>query len=104
MPVIAIDGAAGSGKSTLARGLARELGLPYLNTGLMYRALSALALRKAVDLDDGPSLARLIPGLRFTLSGGSAGELVIEGYSEADLTAPEVEAEVSRVARHVQVR
>ncbi len=104
MPVIAIDGAAGSGKSTLARSLARELGLPYVNTGLMYRTLSALALREAVDLDDGAGLARLIPGLRFTLAGGSAGELVIEGYSEADLTAPEVEAAVSRVARHEEVR
>ena len=45
--VVAIDGAAGSGKSTLARRLARELGLPYVNTGLMYRALT----RAALDLD-----------------------------------------------------
>ena len=39
--VVAIDGAAGSGKSTLARALREELGLDYLNTGLMYRALAA---------------------------------------------------------------
>ena len=38
--VISIDGAAGSGKSTLARRLAIELDLPYVNTGLMYRALT----------------------------------------------------------------
>ena len=42
--VIAIDGAAGSGKSTLARGLAEALGLPYVNTGIMYRALTLAAL------------------------------------------------------------
>ena len=44
--IVAIDGAAGSGKSTLARGLARTLGLPYVNTGLMYRALTWLALQR----------------------------------------------------------
>ena len=46
--VVAIDGAAGSGKSTLARRLARELGLPYVNTGLMYRAL--IAQQSYIDL------------------------------------------------------
>ena len=39
--VVAIDGAAGSGKSSLARNLARAVRLPYVNTGLMYRALTA---------------------------------------------------------------
>ena len=56
--VIAIDGPAGAGKSTLARRLAVELALPYVNTGLMYRALTARALGDALDLDDGPGLAR----------------------------------------------
>jgi CMP/dCMP kinase len=44
LEVIAIDGAAGSGKSTLARGLAETLRLPYVNTGIMYRALTLAAL------------------------------------------------------------
>ena len=48
--MVAIDGAAGSGKSTLARGLARVLELPYVNTGLMYRALTLEALARDVDL------------------------------------------------------
>ena len=55
--VIAIDGAAGSGKSTLARGLAEELGLPYVNTGIMYRALTLAALETGIDPDDGDALA-----------------------------------------------
>src|SRR5207249_10380709 len=46
--VIAIDGPAGSGKSTLARALALELDLPYVNTGLMYRALTAEAIRRGI--------------------------------------------------------
>src|SRR5204862_4667571 len=49
-PVVAIDGPAGSGQSTLARRIAAELGLPYVNTGLMYRALTELALRSDVDV------------------------------------------------------
>ena len=44
--VVSIDGASGSGKSTLARNLARKLHLPYVNTGLMYRALTAAAIRE----------------------------------------------------------
>jgi cytidylate kinase len=102
--VVAIDGAAGSGKSTLARALARELGLAYVNTGLMYRALTAAALRMEVDLDDGDALANLIARLSFTLTGGSTPELEVEGWSEAAMTAGTVEGQVSRVARHPHVR
>lgn len=102
--VVAIDGAAGSGKSTLARALARELGLAYVNTGLMYRALTAAALRMEVDLDDGGALANLIARLSFTLTDGSTPELEVEGWSEAALTAGTVEGQVSRVARHPHVR
>ncbi len=47
--VVAIDGTAGSGKSTLARSLASRLTLPYVNTGLMYRALTAAALDAGVS-------------------------------------------------------
>ena len=46
---IAIDGPAGTGKSTVARGLARELGARYLDTGSMYRAITWAALRDGVD-------------------------------------------------------
>jgi cytidylate kinase len=102
--VVAIDGAAGSGKSTLARALARELGLPYVNTGMMYRALTAAALRAGLDLDDGDALADLIARLSFTLTGGPPPELEVEGWSELTLTAPDVEGQVSRAARHPQVR
>ncbi|MBI3648825.1 MAG: (d)CMP kinase [Actinobacteria bacterium] len=102
--VIAIDGAAGAGKSTLARALARELGLPYVNTGLMYRALAAVALRERVDLDDGDALAGLTLELRFRLTPGPTVELEVEGWTEEALTRPEVEAHVSQAARHPRVR
>jgi CMP/dCMP kinase len=103
--VVAIDGAAGSGKSTLARLLARELRLPYVNTGSMYRALTLAALRGAVDVEDGPALAGLMGTLEFTLSSGPDGELLIDGAPPSDdLETAEVEASVSTVAKHPPVR
>ena len=103
--VIAIDGAAGSGKSTLARGLAGALGLPYLNTGTMYRALTLVALDRGVDPDDAPGLADLMSRLRFSLSAGQTPELEVEGSAPSpDLESDRVEAHVSHVARHPEVR
>jgi cytidylate kinase len=103
--VIAIDGAAGSGKSTLARGLAEALGLPYVNTGVMYRALTLAALDEGVSPDDGAALARLMSRLRFSLSTDVPAEIEVEGSAPAPaLLSDRVEGEVSHVARHPEVR
>lgn len=103
--VIAIDGSAGSGKSTLARGLARTLGLPYVNTGVMYRALTLAALEAGVDPGDGDALAELTQRLRFSLGAGTPPELEVEGYPPSPgLESGWVEEHVSRVAQHPQVR
>jgi cytidylate kinase len=58
-PVIAIDGPVGAGKSTAARELARALGLAYLNTGAMYRAVAVAARERGIDPDDPAIDARL---------------------------------------------
>jgi cytidylate kinase len=102
--VVAIDGAAGSGKSTLARSLARELGLAYVNTGLMYRALAAAALRARVAPDDADALVRLMRTLTFMITEGTHPTLEVEGYAEAELTSLEVERTVSTVASHPMIR
>jgi CMP/dCMP kinase len=102
--VVAIDGAAGSGKSTLGRGLAAALGLPYVNTGLMYRALTRAALDAGVDLDDGEALAELTRRLRVRVSVGDRPELEVEGYPASLLHTAEVDAAVSRASRHPAVR
>jgi cytidylate kinase len=103
--VVAIDGAAGSGKSTLARRLSRTLELPYINTGSMYRALTRAARREEVDVEDGATLVDLMETLRFTLSPGPTGELLIDGAPpSADLETSEVESSVSAVAAHPAVR
>jgi cytidylate kinase len=108
-PVVAIDGSAGSGKSTLARLLARELQLPYVNTGAMYRALTLAARRREVQIEDAEALVRLMETLEFTLSPpvrhDEPRELWIDGARPTEeLESVEVEAGVSTVATHPQVR
>jgi cytidylate kinase len=103
-PIVAVDGAAGSGKSTLARGLARSLHVPYINTGAMYRALAAAALRTDTPIDDGAALLDLARDLRFSLRGDDPAVLIVEGYTDQELSSPQVESTVSTVARHPAVR
>lgn len=63
--IVTIDGPAGSGKSTLARQLAKQLGLDFLDTGAMYRAIAAKAIERGIDLVEEPfyvvELARNCP-------------------------------------------
>jgi cytidylate kinase len=105
-PLVAIDGPAGSGKSTLARRLAERLDLPYVNTGLMYRALTLRAVRAGVDPEDGPGLADLARAMTFELNSTlRPPELAIDGAApDPAITSEDVESRVSRVARHPEVR
>lgn len=57
--VITIDGPAGSGKSTVARKLAARLGVAYLDTGAMYRAIALRALRAGIDMADAAALTEI---------------------------------------------
>lgn len=103
--VVAIDGAAGSGKSTLARLLARSLGLPHVDTGVMYRALTLAASRADVDVEDEAGLVRLLGTLRFRLSSEEPRALLVDDAPPSDeLRSAGVEANVSAVARHPDVR
>jgi CMP/dCMP kinase len=66
--VVAIDGPSGSGKSTVARGVARALGIGYLDTGAMYRAITWLALDRGVATDDESALTALAEDAELVLS------------------------------------
>lgn len=104
--IVAIDGPAGAGKSTVARAVAVRLGVGYLDTGSMYRALTLLAIRRGVAASDGPALSALSLQHPVTLQQGSDGLRVM--IAGEDVTAPirdtDVTVAVSEVAAHADVR
>ncbi|MBJ7601058.1 (d)CMP kinase [Candidatus Nephthysia bennettiae] len=67
--IIAIDGPAGSGKSAVGRRVAEALGLPFVDSGLMYRAIALLALERGVELTDGSALTRLAGSVKLRVDG-----------------------------------
>ena len=105
---IAIDGPAAAGKSTVARAVAARLGLTYVDTGAMYRALTLKALEAGVDPRDGPALARLVRGTSIELgpSVGPGGQRVmLDGRDVTrEIRSREVDRAVSHVSRHPEVR
>ncbi len=107
--IIAIDGPAASGKSTVAKAVARRLGIHYLDTGAMYRALAWLALERNVALDDAASLTVLAEGhpVAFEYAEGAAlaSSVTIAGVDVSTaIRRPEVDAAVSAVASIPGVR
>ena len=106
MTVVAIDGPAGVGKSTVARRVAARLGVPYLDTGAMYRAVAWKALEDDLDPGDGRAMEDLIAGLAFELRiVGAEAEVVVDGFTPGELLrTARVDAATSRVAVHPAVR
>ncbi len=104
--VIAIDGPAGSGKSTTAREVARRLGLLYLDTGAMYRAVTLKALRQELDLHDQDRLVDLTRTARieFRIVAGSQRVLLDGQDVSSEIRTPEVTAGTTPVSQHPQVR
>jgi cytidylate kinase len=109
-PVIAIDGPVAAGKSTVAQRLARKLGFFYLDTGLLYRALTLKALQSGVAPDDEEGLAALARDLKVTIKpasrpDGRLSDVRIDGRDVSlAIRAPDVEANVSAVSAHAAVR
>jgi cytidylate kinase len=100
--VIAIDGPAGAGKSTVARALAQRLGITYLDSGAMYRAVALAALRANVDPGDAERVSVLARSLEISLDGGRV-ELAGEDVGTA-IREPSVTSAASRVSVHPGVR
>lgn len=101
MNVVAIDGPSGSGKSTVARAVGTALGLPVLETGAMYRAVTFAALAQGLAPDDGDALAALAARLHLEVDDG----VRVDGVDVTqDLRRPEVTAAVSAVAAVPGVR
>ena len=104
--VVAIDGPSGSGKSTVARGVARLLGLRYLDTGAMYRAVTWLVLHEGVDVDDGAAVTALAEqaDLQVTTTPDPVTVHIAGHDVTADIRGADVTAAVSRVSAAPGVR
>ncbi len=105
--IIAIDGPAGSGKSTVAKIVAARIGLLYIDTGAMYRALTLKALRGNVDLTDKNALVDLARAADIKLVDGKAGPLkvLLDGVDvSAEIRTQEVTANVRHIAGVPDVR
>jgi pantoate ligase/cytidylate kinase len=106
-PLVAIDGPAGAGKSTVTRAFAERLGLVYLDTGAMYRAVTWLVLQKGVDPADAEAVDVVLKDLQVELEPLQQGVQVVRvnGHEVTDaIRDPRVTASVSAVAAHACVR
>jgi cytidylate kinase len=100
--VVALDGPAGAGKSTVARAVAARLGVEYLDTGAMYRAVTFAVLRRGVSVTDTVEVARLATVIDLDISTTS---VVVDGVdATAAIRGREVTDAVSAVAANQAVR
>jgi cytidylate kinase len=104
--VVAVDGPSGSGKSSTARGVARRLGLAYLDTGAMYRAITWALIQRGVDLHDHRAMEAAAEDVKLN-SGTDPSNPTIEADG-VDVSEPirgsEVTSNVSLVAAVAGVR
>lgn len=102
MAVIAIDGPAGAGKSTVARLVARAVGLPYLDTGAMYRCVALETLNTNIDPLDEKAVSHVAHQVAIYLSEESVFLNSVDVSTE--IRTPEVASIVSIIAAHSGVR
>ncbi|MBO3102803.1 (d)CMP kinase [Cellulomonas fengjieae] len=104
--VVAIDGPSGSGKSSVARGVARALGLAYLDTGAMYRAATWWCLHQDVPLTDVDEVAAQVEALPLVMGTDPAHPTVrVDGTDVGEaIRTTEISAAVSAVATNLAVR
>lgn len=108
--IIAIDGPAASGKSTLGHKLAQALGYLYFDTGVMYRAVTWLALTQGIGISDEPAITRLAESAKIdvrppSIQDGRAYDVVVDEQDITwDIRRPEVDGNVSPVSVYAGVR
>lgn len=108
-PIIAIDGPAGAGKSTVTRRVAEKLGLLYLDTGAMYRAVTWLVMDSGIAVADENAIANLVKDVEIDLIPPESPEMPLGVYINGQevtkmIRTPEVTAHVSAIAAQAAVR
>lgn len=99
---IAIDGPAGAGKSTIAKLVAKKLGITYLDTGAMYRAVTLAVMRQGADFSDSASMIRIAGECDIALSDD---HVFLNGEDVTDaIRTPEVSKHTSDVAPIAEIR
>ena len=108
---VAIDGPSGAGKSTIGYALAQVIDATFVDTGLMYRALTLAAVERGVDVEDGPLLGFLASECRIEVERprpDQTDRLETVRLDGRDVTAevrePRIDRAVSAVSRHAEVR
>ena len=100
--LIAIDGPAGAGKSTVGHVLAARLGLEYLDTGAMYRAVAWAALRRGLGLDEDEAIAAVAETIELSVSDEG---VYVDGHDvTTEIRGPDVTAVVSPMSAIPGVR
>lgn len=108
--IIAIDGPAASGKSTLGHKLAQAIGYLYFDTGVMYRAVTWLALKQGLDIGDEAAITALAERAQIdvrppSIQDGRTYDVVVEGKDITwEIRRPEVDGNVSPVSAYPGVR
>jgi cytidylate kinase len=108
---VAIDGPSGAGKSTVGYALAQAIGADFVDTGLMYRALTLAAVERGVGLGDGPALAALAQASRIEVERARPEQtdrletVRLDGRDVTrDVRRARIDRAVSAVSRHAEVR
>jgi len=103
--IIAIDGPSGVGKTTTSRLVARELGLPHIDTGAMYRAVALAATREGIDTHDEAKLEQLSLRVRIDFIPGENARVLLNGEDvTALIRTPEMSMAASDVSAVPAVR
>lgn len=103
---VALDGPSGAGKSTLARAAAKELGILYVDTGAIYRAVGLAAKRAGVDAKDAAAVEALLPTLdiRMEHGGGEQKMYLADEDVSREIREPEISMYASAVSALPTVR
>ncbi len=103
---IAIDGPAGAGKSTIAKSIAKKLGIVYIDTGAMYRAVGLAAVRRGINPKDTEGVRGILDEIKIEIAHGENGQIVYLNGEDvsSEIRLPEISVAASDVAVIGEVR